>query len=83
MSITLTTTGVKVEYAEGEIFDPTNLIVTANYNGSKASAVVTNYTISKTTALELTDTSITISYTEGDITLFRPNKRDVQDRLPR
>lgn len=54
-------------YTVGAVISKDDLVVTAHYTQGKQDAVVTDYTISKTTALAVTDTSVTISYTEGGI----------------
>ena len=54
----------KLTYTEGETFDATGLIVTANYNdGSRKS--VKDYTFTPSGVLSVTDTAIVISYVEN------------------
>lgn len=63
VSIEITTPATKVEYVEGETFDTTGMVVTANYsNGS--TKVVTDYTFAPNGALATTDTKITVTYEE-------------------
>ncbi len=51
----------KLAYVEGEVFDKTGMEVTATYSDN-TTKVITNYTVDKTEALKLTDTTITIAY---------------------
>ena len=66
-SIAITTEPLKTIYKEGEIFNPAGMVVTATYNDS-ITAEVTNYTYAPDRQLEISDTTITISYTEDEIT---------------
>ncbi len=50
----------KLSYVEGETFDPTGLAIWANYSDGTREKI-TDYTISKTTPLEMTDSGITIT----------------------
>ena len=65
--IKITTAPTKLTYEEGEKFDKTGMVVTANYSDS-TSAIVTDYTYTPNGALAKTDTKIVVSYTEGEIT---------------
>lgn len=66
LGLTITQPPFKTEYAMGQMFNPFGMIVVANYtDGSNA---ITNYSIEKTTALETGDTTITISYTNFNVT---------------
>ena len=66
-SIAITTAPAKTTYTAGESFNKTGMVVTATYsNGS--TATVTDYTVSPSAALTTSNTSGTISYTEGDVT---------------
>ena len=65
--ITITTPPTKTAYTAGESFDSTGMVVTATYSDS-SSAAVTGYTVSPDRALTTSDTSVTISYTEGGVT---------------
>ncbi len=63
-SITKGSDPTKLSYVAGQTFDDTGLAIWANYSdGTKEK--ITNYTISKTDALETTDTTITVSGTYG------------------
>ena len=59
-SIAITTQPNKVDYEVGDIFDPTGMVVTANYSDG-SSEVVTDYSYSKL-PLDESDTKVTISY---------------------
>ena len=60
-SIAVTTNPTKMEYEEGELFDPTGMVVTASYS-DETTKVVTDYTYDKTEELAIFDSVITISY---------------------
>ena len=66
-SIEITTAPTKLTYEEGEKFDKTGMVVTANYSDS-SKAPVTNYTYTPNGVLTKTDTKIVVSYTEGEVT---------------
>ena len=66
-SLVITTAPDTTEYTAGQSFDPAGMVVTAKYFDAQEAAV-TNYTISPSGGLATTDTSVTISYTEGNIT---------------
>ena len=66
-SIAVTTAPAKTNYTAGEDFDPTGMVVTATYSDSSTKAI-TGYTFTPNAALKTDDTSITISYTEGEVT---------------
>ena len=66
-SIAITTPPTKSTYTAGESFDKTGMVVTATYSDS-STAEVTSYTVTPSGALATTDTSVTVSYTEGDVT---------------
>ena len=65
--IEVTNGPTKTDYIEGQNFDETEMVVTASYNNGKSKAV-TEYTIINGMNLKKEQTSITISYTEGEIT---------------
>ena len=73
-SIHVGTAPTKTSYSVGQIFDPTGLVVLADYvdpnedTHMKRNIPVTSYTYSPTSALAISDSAITISYTEGGIT---------------
>ncbi|MCQ2801250.1 MAG: bacterial Ig-like domain-containing protein [Bacilli bacterium] len=60
-SIVIDTQPSKVNYVEGESFDPAGMVVKANYNVGDP-AVITNYTYSPDGALELSDDKVVVSY---------------------
>lgn len=66
-SIAVTTPPNKTSYYVGETFDTSGMVVTATWSDNSTSEV-TNYTYSPDTALTLSDTVITITYTIGDVT---------------
>ena len=67
VSIAITAPPTKTKYVAGENFDPAGMEVTAHYS-DRSEQVVSNYTFEPTRALTTADTSITVSYTEGNQT---------------
>ena len=65
--IDVTTEPSKKAYKYGETFNPAGMVVTAYYTDDQSRAV-TGYTYSPTGTLDMDDTTITISYTEGSVT---------------
>ena len=65
--IDVTTEPSKKAYKYGETFNPAGMVVTAYYTDDQSRAV-TGYAYSPTGALDMDDTTITISYTEGSVT---------------
>ena len=87
-NIEVTSQPYKTLYAEGSIFSPNGMIVTAYYdNGS--SSTVKNYSYSPTSALTMNDKEIVVSYTlDGiicnttlPITVSEPTEVDISDRF--
>ena len=66
-SISVKTAPSKVTYTEGESFDKTGMVIEATYSDSSKKDV-TGYTYAPAAALTTSDTTITISYTEGGVT---------------
>ena len=66
-SIKITTPPTKTVYPEGEKFNPEGMKVTATYS-DKTEKEVTDYTYTPEGELKTTDTAITISYKEGEVT---------------
>lgn len=66
-SIEISNPPTKTAYKYGEVFSPAGMAVMARYTDGQ-SRTVTGYTYSPTGALKLSDTTITVSYTEGDVT---------------
>ncbi|HWP98700.1 MAG TPA: 6-bladed beta-propeller, partial [Syntrophomonadaceae bacterium] len=66
-SVTKDSDPAKLSYVAGQTFNPSGLVLWANYSDGTREQI-TSYTISKTTALVATDTTITISGTYGGIT---------------
>ena len=67
VSIAITTAPTKTAYKYGEKFSSAGMAVTATYNDN-STRVVSGWTYSPTGALALSNTSITVSYTEGGVT---------------
>ena len=65
--ISVKTAPTKVIYTEGENFDKTGMVIEATYSDSTKKDVTT-YTYTPTGALTTSDSTITISYTEGSVT---------------
>lgn len=66
-SISVTRQPDKVQYIKNQNFDPTGMVVTANYSDG-SSATVTNYTISPQLLTVAGAQDLTVSYTEGAVT---------------
>lgn len=66
-SIAVTTAPTKTAYKYGETFNSAGMAITATYNDG-ATRVVSGWTYSPTGTLGLSNTSITISYSEGGVT---------------
>ena len=65
--IAVTTPPNRTSYFSGEQFSTAGMVVTAYYTDGSSGAV-TGYTYSPTGALAAGNTTITVSYTEGDVT---------------
>lgn len=66
-SIAITTPPTKTAYTVSETFDPSGMVVTATYSDN-STAAVSNYTTAPTAPLTVSDTVVTVSYTEGGVT---------------
>ena len=66
-SIEISNPPTKTAYKYGEVFSPAGMAVTARYTDGQSRAA-TGYTYSPTGALAAGNTTITVSYTEGDVT---------------
>lgn len=66
-NIKITKAPTKTTYTEGEKFDKTGMIVTAEYSDG-TSKEITDYTYTPSGALKATDKKIAISYTEEGVT---------------
>ena len=66
-SIAITTKATKLTYKVGEKFDKTGMAVTATYSDG-TSKEITGYTYSPNGKLSINDKTITITYTEGEVT---------------
>jgi hypothetical protein len=60
-SIEVTTPPTKTEYEEGDVFDPTGMVITATYNNG-TTAVTNDYEYSPQRELKTSDTEMTITY---------------------
>ncbi len=67
-SIAITTAPTKTTYDEGDVFDPTGMVVTATYVDESTENVTASCTYSPNGALSTSDTEITVSYSENDVT---------------
>lgn len=67
VSIAVTTAPTKTAYKYGETFASTGMVITATYDDN-STRTVSGWSYTPTTALKLTDTTVTISYTEGGVT---------------
>ncbi len=65
--ISVTTAPTKTAYKYGETFNSAGMAITATYNDG-ATRVVSGWTCSPTGALGLSNTAITVSYSEGGVT---------------
>lgn len=66
-SIAVTTAPTKTAYKYGETFNSAGMVITATYD-DKATRVVTGWTFTPTGTLGLSNTAITITYSEGGVT---------------
>lgn len=66
--ITVTTPPDKTVYTAYEDFDPTGMVVTATYEDNSTKVVSATATVTDGTDLKCSQTSVTVSYTEGEIT---------------
>ena len=67
-SIAITTAPTKITYKEGQIFDPTGMVVTATYSDTSTDDVTAYCSYTPSGALSASDTKVTISYTENAVT---------------
>ena len=79
VEIKVTTQPTKTTYKQGEVFDPTGMVVTAVYEDNSEQAI-TDYTYDKTGKLGLDDTVITISYA-GKTTTVEIVVEPLKDRV--
>ncbi len=66
-SVAITTAPTKTSYNAGEAFSAAGMVLTASYSDGSSKAV-TGYTFAPTGPLATTDTSVTVTYSEGGIT---------------
>ncbi len=67
IGIAVTTAPKKTAYKAGETFDPAGMVVTATYSNG-ATLKCTGYNYEPSTPLAVSDTEVTIQYTEGGVT---------------
>lgn len=73
--INVATAPTKTQYIVGQSFDPDGMVITADYvdadddTHTKLGVPVTDYTYSPTGALAISDNEITITYSEGGVTV--------------
>lgn len=67
-SIAITTAPTKTTYDEGDLFDATDMVVTATFADDSEEDVTSSCTWSPNGALTPTDTEITVSYTYKEVT---------------
>lgn len=65
--IAITTQPTKVEYTAGETFDKSGMVVTATYSDGSSKAI-TDFTFTPEGALTTEDSTVTISFTERNVT---------------
>ena len=80
-SISINKAPDKTKYHEGENFDPTGMVVVANYTDA-SSKEVTAYTYTPSSNLALTDDKVTVSYTEDGITCTAEQPISVSENEP-
>ncbi len=61
-SIAITTPPTTTAYSAGEVFDPTGMVVTATFSDASTGVVTSYCTYVPSVALQVSDTSVTISY---------------------
>lgn len=67
IGIAVTTAPSKTAYKVGETFDPAGMVITATYSNG-ATLKCTGYSYEPSTPLTVSDTKVTIQYTEGGVT---------------
>ena len=70
----------KTEYVEGQNFDKTGMMIKAVYNDGSEKEV-TNYTVENGSSLKVSQTSVTIKYTEGSVAKTITQKITVKEKL--
>ena len=80
-SIKITTPPTKTVYTEGEKFNPEGMKVTATYS-DETTEEVTDYIYTPTKELTTGDTTITVSYTENEITKLATQAITVKAKPP-
>ena len=77
--IAVTTAPAKTAYKAGETFDPAGMVVTATYSNG-ATLKCTGYNYEPSTPLAVSDTAVTIQYTEGGVTKTAAARRAARTR---
>jgi hypothetical protein len=68
-SIVIKAQPTKLEYVEGDLFDPDGMIITATMTDGTTKDVNSGYTYDKTKGLAVADTTVTITYQEKTATV--------------
>lgn len=68
-SIAVTTMPTKVLYEQGEVFDPSGMVVTATYEDSSTEIIPNNSLTFKTDALSLNDVDFAITYLDKSVNI--------------
>lgn len=80
-SLTIESMPTKTTYVEGEVLDLAGLVIKARFSDGSEN-VVTDYSVDKTSALTLLDTTVTVSYTHKGVTKTASFNITVNERLP-
>ena len=62
VNLTVSKLPTKLSYEEGELFDPTGIELTAEFNTHEREVITEGYSYDKTEALTLGDTEVTFTY---------------------
>ena len=82
-SIAITTQPSKTEYEVGDTFDPAGMVVTANYSDDSTKKLdAKDYTYAPDGALAATDTKITVTYKDGEVTKTADVPITVKEKTP-
>ena len=82
-SIAITTQPSKTEYEVGDTFDPAGMVVTATYSDDSTKVLdAKDYTYAPNGALAATDTKITVTYKDGEVTKTADVSITVNEKTP-
>ena len=82
-SIAITTQPNKTEYVVGDTFDPAGMVVTATYSDDSTKVLdAKDYTYAPNGALAATDTKITVTYKDGEVTKTADVPITVKEKTP-